>query len=128
MNLADDGFLEIAQSRLEYKMIGPRPDQAATFVLLHEGLGSVGIWGDFPARLADFPGAIVAGNGAERHAALLDAALPAGARRLSIEGPTALAIGMLALPRLARGEADDLDKAVPAYGRPPDITAKKPAV
>jgi tRNA threonylcarbamoyladenosine biosynthesis protein TsaB len=80
------------------------------------------------ARLADFPGAIVAGNGAERHAALLDAALPAGARRLSIEGPTALAIGILALPRLARGEADDLDKAVPAYGRPPDITAKKPAV
>jgi pimeloyl-ACP methyl ester carboxylesterase len=52
MNLADDGFLEIGQSRLEYKMLGPRPDEAATLVLLHEGLGSVGIWGDFPARLA----------------------------------------------------------------------------
>src|SRR5579859_5504812 len=52
MNLADDGFLAIGQSRLEYRMIGPRPDEAATFVLLHEGLGSVGAWGDFPARLA----------------------------------------------------------------------------
>src|SRR5689334_3952146 len=47
MKLADDGFLEIGSSRLEYKMIGPRPDEAATFVLLHEGLGSVGLWGDF---------------------------------------------------------------------------------
>ena len=48
MTLADDGFIEVGTSRLEYKMIGPRPGQAATFVLLHEGLGSVGIWGDFP--------------------------------------------------------------------------------
>src|SRR5258708_34022857 len=52
MKLAGDGFIEIGSSRLEYKMIGPRPGEAATFVLLHEGLGSVGIWGDFPARLA----------------------------------------------------------------------------
>jgi pimeloyl-ACP methyl ester carboxylesterase len=52
MTLADDGFIEIGQSLLEYKMIGPRPGEAATVVLLHEGLGSVGIWGDFPERLA----------------------------------------------------------------------------
>ncbi len=52
MKLADDGFLDIGVSRLEYKMIGPRPDEASTFVLLHEGLGSVGLWGDFPLRLA----------------------------------------------------------------------------
>ncbi len=52
MKLADDGFIEIGSSRLEYKMIGPHPAEAATFVLLHEGLGSVGMWGDFPTRLA----------------------------------------------------------------------------
>ena len=56
MIMADDGFIEVGSSRLEYKMVGPRPDEAATFVLLHEGLGSVGIWGDFPARLADATG------------------------------------------------------------------------
>jgi pimeloyl-ACP methyl ester carboxylesterase len=56
MNLADDGFLQIGSNRLEYKWAGPRPDQAATFVLLHEGLGSVGLWGDFPMRLADATG------------------------------------------------------------------------
>jgi pimeloyl-ACP methyl ester carboxylesterase len=52
MNLAAEGFVEIGQSRLEYRMIGPQPDAAATLVLLHEGLGSVGLWGDFPDRLA----------------------------------------------------------------------------
>src|ERR1700728_4762323 len=56
MTLSDEGFVEIGASRLEYKMIGPRPDQSATIVLLHEGLGSVGLWGDFPARLADATG------------------------------------------------------------------------
>src|SRR6266511_6162145 len=38
--------------RLEYRMIGPRPDAAPTLVLLHEGLGSVGVWGTFPDELA----------------------------------------------------------------------------
>jgi pimeloyl-ACP methyl ester carboxylesterase len=52
MNLAAEGFVEIGESRLEYRMIGPRPDAAATIVLLHEGLGSVGLWSDFPDRLA----------------------------------------------------------------------------
>jgi pimeloyl-ACP methyl ester carboxylesterase len=33
-------------------MIGPRPDAAPTIVMLHEGLGCVGLWGDFPDRLA----------------------------------------------------------------------------
>jgi pimeloyl-ACP methyl ester carboxylesterase len=56
MKLDSDGFLDIGPSRLEYKMIGPRPDEAATFVLLHEGLGSVGLWGDFPTRLAEATG------------------------------------------------------------------------
>jgi tRNA threonylcarbamoyladenosine biosynthesis protein TsaB len=80
-------------------------------------------------RLAELPGALVAGNGAERHAVALDAAFGAvscvGVRRLSIAGPTALSIGALALPRFGRGEADDLDKSVPFYGRLPDITTKK---
>src|SRR5882757_911288 len=52
MKLGSEGFIEIGASRLEYRMIGPQPDEAATFVLLHEGLGSVGLWSDFPDRLA----------------------------------------------------------------------------
>ena len=48
----DSGFLDIGSQRLEYRMIGPRPDAAPTLVLLHEGLGCVGLWGDFPDRLS----------------------------------------------------------------------------
>jgi pimeloyl-ACP methyl ester carboxylesterase len=51
MQLNDSGFLTTADQRLEYRMIGPRPGDAPTVVMLHEGLGSVGLWGDFPDRL-----------------------------------------------------------------------------
>jgi pimeloyl-ACP methyl ester carboxylesterase len=50
--LAPFGFLGIGAAELEYRMIGPPPDQAPTIVLLHEGLGSAALWGDFPDRLA----------------------------------------------------------------------------
>jgi len=35
---------------------GPAPDIAPTLVLLHEGLGCVAMWRDFPAQLADRTG------------------------------------------------------------------------
>jgi pimeloyl-ACP methyl ester carboxylesterase len=35
---------------------GPRPGEAPTLVLLHEGLGCVALWRDFPARLAERTG------------------------------------------------------------------------
>ena len=56
-DLADAGFVDIGGTRLEYRMIGPRPETAPTLVLLHEGLGCVGLWGDFPDRLAAATGA-----------------------------------------------------------------------
>ena len=55
--LADQGFIDVASQRLEYRMIGPRPDRAPTLVMLHEGLGCVGLWGDFPDQLAQETGA-----------------------------------------------------------------------
>jgi len=39
--------------RIEAAWHGPAPEQAATLVLLHEGLGCVEMWRDFPARLAE---------------------------------------------------------------------------
>jgi pimeloyl-ACP methyl ester carboxylesterase len=57
MKLDDSGFLSIGTQRLEYRMIGPRPDAAPTLVMLHEGLGCVGLWGDFPDKLQAATGA-----------------------------------------------------------------------
>src|SRR3979409_660303 len=55
--LSPSGFLAIGATELEYRMIGPAPDEAPTLVMLHEGLGSAGLWGDFPDRLPASPGA-----------------------------------------------------------------------
>ena len=57
MTLQPSGFLRIGQSDLEYRMIGPSPDAAPTIVMLHEGLGSAALWGDFPDRLQAATGA-----------------------------------------------------------------------
>src|SRR3954467_13737601 len=51
MTLSPTGSLRIGASDLEYRFIGPAPDTAPTIVMLHEGLGSVGLWGDFPEKL-----------------------------------------------------------------------------
>src|SRR5580698_5070973 len=51
MPLQPSGFLHIGDCDLEYRMIGPAPSEAATIVMLHEGLGSAALWGDFPDRL-----------------------------------------------------------------------------
>jgi pimeloyl-ACP methyl ester carboxylesterase len=56
MTLPDSGFLQIGHQRLEYRMVGPRPDEAPTLVLLHEGLGCVGLWADFPDKLQQATG------------------------------------------------------------------------
>ncbi len=57
MTLADEGFLDLPPLRLEYRMIGPRPHEAPTIVMLHEGLGSAGLWRAFPEQLASATGA-----------------------------------------------------------------------
>ena len=57
MALSDHGFLDFGRARLEYRMVGPHPDKAPTLVLLHEGLGCVAMWDDFPERLAAATGA-----------------------------------------------------------------------
>src|SRR6476620_9383088 len=51
MTLSDSGFLATGAHNLEYRMLGPRPEAAPTIVMLHEGLGCVDLWGDFPEKL-----------------------------------------------------------------------------
>ncbi len=80
MTLASEGFIEFGDSRLEYKLIGPPPDRAPTFVLLHEGLGSVGLWGDFPQNLADGTGFSVFAYSRAGYGQSSRAKLPRGVR------------------------------------------------
>jgi len=44
--------IQIEGISLEISWIGPGPESAPTIVMMHEGLGSVSTWRDFPQRLA----------------------------------------------------------------------------
>ena len=46
-------FFTLGSLNLEYQWHGPSPAEAPTLVLLHEGLGCVAMWKDFPQRLAE---------------------------------------------------------------------------
>ena len=47
-----NGFVRVCERNLEYQLIPAHQINRPTLVLLHEGLGSVAMWRDFPARLA----------------------------------------------------------------------------
>lgn len=49
-------FLSIGDSQLEYIWIEPRKPAAPTLIFLHEGLGCVALWRDFPQQLAQATG------------------------------------------------------------------------
>ncbi|MGE5515735.1 MAG: alpha/beta fold hydrolase [Bacteroidota bacterium] len=48
----DMGFVDIDGVRLECRWAGARRDGAPVLVFLHEGLGSVSLWRDFPDQVA----------------------------------------------------------------------------
>ncbi len=49
-------WITINGRKLECRAWGPPPTDAPTIVLLHEGLGSVGLWKSFPEKIADVTG------------------------------------------------------------------------
>ncbi len=54
--LPEHGFIEINGAHLEFAIFGAPPSEASTIVMLHEGLGSVSHWKNFPDRLASETG------------------------------------------------------------------------
>lgn len=51
-----DYELNIDGRKIEAAWYGPKADRALTLVLLHEGLGSVSMWRDFPVKLTERTG------------------------------------------------------------------------
>ncbi len=75
------GFMEIDGIRLEYAWHGPAANEKPTILLLHEGLGSVSMWMDFPQALAEATGCGVLVYSRQGYGKSDPAALP---RRLSL--------------------------------------------
>jgi pimeloyl-ACP methyl ester carboxylesterase len=55
--LRERGQISVDGMALEYCLIGPQRSVAPAIVMLHEGLGSVDTWGDFPRLLSERTGA-----------------------------------------------------------------------
>jgi pimeloyl-ACP methyl ester carboxylesterase len=83
--LCPTGFLPIGAAELEYRMIGPQPSDAPTIVMLHEGLGSAGLWGDFPEKLQAATGAGVFAYSRAGYGASTPAKLPRPVDYMHIE-------------------------------------------
>jgi tRNA threonylcarbamoyladenosine biosynthesis protein TsaB len=71
---------------------------------------------------------VIGGTGLDRYQDVFAAGLGKDAILSMLAGPSARSIARLGLARLARGEHDDIETAVPRYGRPPDITKPKRAL
>jgi len=89
-NLTPTGFLRIGEADLEYRMIGPAAAEAPTIVMLHEGLGSVGLWGDFPDKLQAATGAGVFAYSRAGYGASTPARLPRPLDYMHIEAAEVL--------------------------------------
>jgi pimeloyl-ACP methyl ester carboxylesterase len=62
MHAPQDQFVDVVGEKIFARMIPrstPGPATAATVVMLHDGLGSVAAWKDFPEQLADVTGGAV---------------------------------------------------------------------
>ena len=57
---SDAGFVQADGCALEYRWLGPAPDVAPTLVFLHEGLGCVAMWKDFPEQVSAATGCLAA--------------------------------------------------------------------
>lgn len=134
--LARDLAAASTAARVIVPCIDAGKDQVYARVFARSG-GSLEAQGDewavtaaeLAGRLAERPewtrALAIGGTGVERYRETFAQALGAAAVVDGAVGPTALAVGALALARLGRGERDDLARAVPSYGRPPDITRPK---
>ena len=87
--LPPSGFLTVGDSTLEYRIAGD-PAAPPAIVMLHEGLGSAALWGDFPDRLAAATGVTVLAYSRAGYGASSPVALPRPLTYMHDEAKTVL--------------------------------------
>lgn len=98
-----EGFFDIDGRRLEYQLLTPEPDQPLTLILLHEGLGCVALWKEFPRQLAETSGCRVLSYSRSGYGGSDPCPLPRPLRFMHDEG-------LRVLPKIL--EAAEIDQAV----------------
>lgn len=85
-DLDREGFIDLGDMKLEYRWIPPARADRPVLVFLHEGLGCVGIWRDFPDRAAAATGHGVFVYSRAGYGASSPVALPRPLRYMHDEG------------------------------------------
>lgn len=83
-------FLETANARLEYQSVQPEASTGPMLVLLHEGLGSLELWRDFPVQLAEACNAPVLIYSRQGYGRSSPVPLPRPLDHLGVDGPDEL--------------------------------------
>ncbi|AHL75718.1 hydrolase [Stutzerimonas stutzeri] len=83
-------LLDIGTAKLEYRLLPATDPTRPTLVLLHEGLGSVALWKDFPEVLAARTGWPVLVYSRQGYGGSSPVQLPRGLDYLSVAGPNEL--------------------------------------
>lgn len=83
-------FLETANARLEYQSVQPEASTGPMLVLLHEGLGSLELWKDFPVQLAEACSAPVLVYSRQGYGHSSPVPLPRPLDHLGVDGPDEL--------------------------------------
>lgn len=83
-------FIETAGARLDYQLLQPKGSTGPTLVLLHEGLGSLELWKDFPTRLAEQCNVPVLAYSRQGYGRSSPVRLPRPLDYLSVAGPNEL--------------------------------------
>jgi len=78
-------FVDVAGVRLEVERVDVGPGESAPIVMLHEGLGSVAMWRDFPQRAARATGRAVVAYSRPGYGRSSPAPLPRGVRYMHDE-------------------------------------------
>ncbi|HET6184670.1 MAG TPA: alpha/beta fold hydrolase [Acetobacteraceae bacterium] len=116
--------LQLAEGRLEAGWWGRRPGLPPTLLLLHEGLGSLGLWRDFPSRLAAVTGCRVFAYSRFGYGRSAPAALPRPLDYMRIEAtgvlPRVLDAAGIAGPLVLVGHSDGATVAAYYAARVPD--------
>ena len=84
--MARQSSIALPQGAIDCAWWGPGPNDAPTIVLLHEGLGSVGLWRDFPQALTEATGCGVFAFSRHGYGQSAPAALPRPLDYLAREG------------------------------------------
>jgi len=92
MTIITQGSYEIYGIELEYKFIETIQINSPTLVLLHEGLGSIALWKDFPEQLHKATGCSVLAYSRQGYGASAKAELPRTTKYMHHEGEVILPV------------------------------------